>query len=71
MDNGTFAPHNCIITGVKLWSGRVFVSVPRWRPGVPGTLNEVVVVQVPTGLLLFLSCFCSFLFFFFYLFVCF
>lgn len=40
--NGTFVIDNCLITGVKVDADQnVYVSVPRWRPGVPSTLNKV------------------------------
>ena len=40
--NGTFIVANNVITGIKVYSRRIFVTVPRWRPGVPSTLNEVM-----------------------------
>ena len=35
---------NCALTGVKQWRDDVFVTVPRWKRGVPATLARVVTV---------------------------
>ena len=37
-----FVPKNNVITGVKVWKDSTYVTVPRWFPGVPSTLNKVV-----------------------------
>jgi hypothetical protein len=41
LHNGWFIPENCALTGVKSHNSILFVSVPRWRHGVPSTLNTV------------------------------
>eukprot|EP00753_Platysulcus_tardus_P018324 PLAT6824.1.p1 GENE.PLAT6824.1~~PLAT6824.1.p1 ORF type:complete len:501 (-),score=142.37 PLAT6824.1:56-1498(-) len=35
---------NAMPAGVKVWHSTIFVSVPRWNPGVPATLNKLVAV---------------------------
>jgi len=32
---------NCAITGVKWYNDELYLTVPRWRPGVPSTLNKL------------------------------
>ncbi|XP_064597810.1 protein yellow-like [Liolophura sinensis] len=42
ISSGKFVKENNIITGVKVYKGEVYVSVPRMREGVPSSLNKVV-----------------------------
>ncbi|XP_046386734.1 protein yellow-like [Ischnura elegans] len=36
-----YIPINNAISGVKIWKDRAYLTVPRWRRGVPSTLNWV------------------------------
>lgn len=42
-ESGQFVVSNNVITGIKVSSaGDIFVSVPRWKSGVPSSLNKLV-----------------------------
>jgi hypothetical protein len=36
-----FIPENNLPLGLDVWKDKLFVTVPRWKPGVPSTLNYV------------------------------
>ncbi|KAJ8914951.1 hypothetical protein NQ315_002475, partial [Exocentrus adspersus] len=38
---GKFRPRNNLPVGIEIWNDKVFVTVPRWREGIPSTLNYV------------------------------
>eukprot|EP01124_Arcella_intermedia_P016930 TRINITY_DN2354_c0_g1_i1.p1 TRINITY_DN2354_c0_g1~~TRINITY_DN2354_c0_g1_i1.p1 ORF type:complete len:392 (-),score=56.59 TRINITY_DN2354_c0_g1_i1:96-1271(-) len=40
--DGRFIVSNNSIAGIKVWQNQIFVTVPRWKDGVPSTLNKVV-----------------------------
>lgn len=39
--SGAFKPENNMPLGLEVWKDKVFVTVPRWKSGVPSTLNYV------------------------------
>jgi hypothetical protein len=45
IESGAFIPHNNLATGLSFYNGTYFTCIPRWRPGVPATLN----IALPTG----------------------
>ena len=40
--DGLFIAENCVLAGIKQWEDSIYVTIPRWAPGVPATLNKVV-----------------------------
>ncbi|XP_022904268.1 protein yellow [Onthophagus taurus] len=38
---GRFVPENNLPVGIEIWGDKLFVSVPRWRVGIPSTLNYI------------------------------
>ena len=39
---GLYVPHNNVLAGIKIYKNTTYVTVPRWKHGVPSTLNKVV-----------------------------
>ncbi|KAK3094755.1 hypothetical protein FSP39_005767 [Pinctada imbricata] len=42
VSDGSFIPENNIIDGVRVYKDRIFVTIPKLKPGVPVTLAELV-----------------------------
>jgi hypothetical protein len=36
-----FIPENNLPLGLEVWKDKLFVTVPRWKSGVPSTLNYI------------------------------
>lgn len=41
IENGTFIPSNVIPMGIEVYKDRLFITLPRWKPGVPATLTYI------------------------------
>jgi len=41
LDSSQFIPENTTISGVKVWGDRLYVTLPRWRRGIPATLASI------------------------------
>ncbi|KPJ12548.1 Protein yellow [Papilio machaon] len=39
--SGALIRENALPVGIERWRNKLFVSVPRWRPGIPATLNYI------------------------------
>ncbi|ENN72676.1 hypothetical protein YQE_10774, partial [Dendroctonus ponderosae] len=38
---GRYRPENALPVGIEIWNDKLFVTVPRWKAGIPSTLNFV------------------------------
>lgn len=47
VDHGDYVPANNFIAGIKFWKGKMYLTIPRWRDGVPVTL--AVTPALPVG----------------------
>ncbi|CAL8129005.1 unnamed protein product [Orchesella dallaii] len=41
INNGGFIQKNCVPTGIKIFQDKVFITTPRYSPGVPYTLSVI------------------------------
>lgn len=47
--SGDYVPTNGLPVGIERYENKLFVSVPRWKDGIPSTLNYIDMSQTPTG----------------------
>lgn len=47
--SGDYIPTNGLPVGIERWENKLFVSVPRWKDGIPSTLNYIDMNQTPSG----------------------
>ncbi|OXU27142.1 hypothetical protein TSAR_003267 [Trichomalopsis sarcophagae] len=47
--SGDFQPENALPVGIEIWRDKLFVSVPRWKNGIPATLNYIPLNSVRGG----------------------
>ena len=47
ISDGSYEPENSAINGIKVYKGKVYVTTPRLKTGVPSTLNVVIENQNP------------------------
>lgn len=43
---GDYVPANNLISGIKLWKNKMYLTVPRWKNGVPVTLGVTSAVPI-------------------------
>ncbi|XP_034952021.1 protein yellow-like [Chelonus insularis] len=39
--SGEYMPENGLPVGIEIWQNKLFVTVPRWKDGIPATLNYI------------------------------
>jgi hypothetical protein len=38
---GTYIPENNLPLGLEVWKEKIFISLPRWKKGIPATLTTI------------------------------
>lgn len=51
IDAGKFIPVNNLPLGIETYKGRTFVTLPKWKPGIPATLAVIPAGSGETPLL--------------------
>lgn len=52
LDDRSYIPENNVITGIKVWKDRLYLTLPRFKNGVPATLVSTPLHQVDVAPLL-------------------
>ncbi|CRK93112.1 CLUMA_CG006582, isoform A [Clunio marinus] len=47
--SGDYVPTNGLPVGIERWQNKLFVTVPRWRNGIPAVLNYIDMNRTPSG----------------------
>ncbi|KAG5682553.1 hypothetical protein PVAND_011898 [Polypedilum vanderplanki] len=47
--SGDYIPTNGLPVGIERWQNKLFVTVPRWRNGIPAVLNYIDMNRTPSG----------------------
>lgn len=45
VDSQSFIPSNTVPVGLEVWKNKLFITVPRWKRGVPASLAYVYLNQ--------------------------
>ncbi|CAH1134539.1 unnamed protein product [Ceutorhynchus assimilis] len=45
MATGRLKPENALPVGIEIWNEKMFITTPRWKEGIPSTLNYVPIVS--------------------------
>nr|XP_018902711.1 PREDICTED: protein yellow [Bemisia tabaci] len=41
LKSGSFVQENSLPLGVEVWKNKLFITLPRWKPGIPATLTYI------------------------------
>lgn len=47
VESKEFIPERCVPSGIEIWKDKVFISIPRYKAGVPSTLNYINLSKWP------------------------
>lgn len=45
LQSGDYNPQNIAPLGMNVWGDKLFLAVPRWKKGVPATLNYINITE--------------------------
>lgn len=53
LESKSFIPSNNVPVGLEVWKNKLFITVPRWKPGVPASLSYVDLNQAGKKMVLY------------------